>query len=594
MAYDSIPQRVRELARRRPGAPAYCVRTDGAWSATTWGGYADQIQRAAKSLIALGIEPGGTAGIIGFNRPEWTTFYLACMSIGGAPVGIYTTSAPCEMRYIVDHAESTVVLLEDIDQWRKIEEERARLPRLRHVVLMRGAPRISDPLVMSWDEFQARGAGVDEAAVAQRLATIEPDQLATLIYTSGTTGPPKGVMLSHRNLAWTAGVATQITDASPTDVLLSYLPLSHIAEQMFTIHAAATVGYAVYFAESIEKLPDNLREVQPHVFFGVPRIWEKFHAGIAAKLRETTGARRALVNWAMGVGRRAKALECEGRRPTGLLAAQHRLADRVVYSKLKSAVGLGRARLCLSGAAPIAPQVLEFFTGLDLLVHEVYGQSEDCGPTSFNLPGRTNLGTVGQPVPGVEVRIAPDGEILVRGENVFMGYYKDPTATAETLVDGWLHSGDLGELDSAGFLRITGRKKEIIITAGGKNITPKNIEAALKQLPLIDEATVIGDRRNYLTALLTLDPGEAASFAAAHQLNGAELHTHPALLAAIERHVAAVNARLARVEGIKKFCVLPRNFTVEDGELTPTLKVKRKVVHEHFAREIDAMYAADE
>jgi long-chain acyl-CoA synthetase len=237
--------------------------------------------------------------------------------------------------------------------------------------------------------------------------------------------------------------------------------------------------------------------------------------------------------------------------------------------------------------------VLEFFAGLDLLVHEVYGQSEDSGPTSFNLPGGTSIGSVGRPIPGVEVRLAPDGEILVRGPNVFSGYYKDPAATAETLVDGWLHSGDLGSFDPDGFLHITGRKKEIIITAGGKNITPKNIEAALKQSPLINEAMVIGDRRKYLTVLLTLDPDAAAAFAADHRLNGAEVHTHPALRAAIAQHVETVNAQFARVEGVKKFCVLPRSLTLEDGELTPTLKMKRKVVYEHFAREIEAMYAED-
>ena len=434
---------------------------------------------------------------------------------------------------------------------------------------------------------------MDDAAFDARLAAIEPTQLGTLIYTSGTTGPPKGVMLSHGNLAWTAAVAKKIVDVRPTDAMLSYLPLSHIAEQMFTIHAAATAGYAVYFAESIDKVPDNLKEVQPHLFFGVPRIWEKFHAGIAAKLREAPPLKRALVDWAMRVGRRTSADKCARRQPSGLLALQYALANRLVFAKLKPAVGLARARLCVSGAAPIAPDVLEFFSALDIIVHEVYGQSEDCGPTSFNLPGATDLTSVGRPIPGVEVRIAADGEILVRGPNVFMGYYKDPAATAETLVDGWLHSGDLGELTPDGFLRITGRKKEIIITAGGKNITPKNIEAALKQSPLINEATVIGDRRKYLTALFTLDPDAAAKFATDHHLNGHALHTDPTLIAAIQRHVESVNAQLARVEGIKRFCVLPRNLTVEDGELTPTLKVKRAVVQQHFAPEIEAMYADD-
>jgi long-chain acyl-CoA synthetase len=593
MPFTSIPEFVQQHGRTRPDAPAYFVRRDGAWRPTTWGAHAADVRRAGKALIALGVEPGGTVGIVGFNRPEWTTVHLACMSIGGAPVGIYTTNAPAEMQYIADHAESSVVLLEDEEQWRKFAQVRTRLPRLRHIVMMNGAPPIVDPQVLRWDEFCARADRVDDATFDARLAAIQPTQLGTLIYTSGTTGPPKGVMLSHHNLAWTAAVAMQIIDVRPSDAVLSYLPLSHIAEQMFTIHGAATAGYSVYFAESIDRVPDNLKEVQPHLFFGVPRIWEKFHAGVAGKLAEASPTKRALVGWAMRVGHRANALKCEGQRPGGLLALQYGLADRLIYSKLKPAIGLGRTRLCVSGAAPIAPDVLEFFSGLDLVVHEVYGQSEDCGPTSFNLPGATNFHAVGRPIPGVDVRIAADGEILVRGPNVFLGYYKDPTATAETLIDGWLHSGDLGELGADGFLRITGRKKEIIITAGGKNITPKNIEAALKQSPLINEATVIGDRRKYLTALLTLDPDAAAKFAADHHLNGDALHRDPTLLAAIERHIESVNAQLARVEGIKKFRVLPRNLTIEDGELTPTLKVKRTVVQAHFAREIEAMYADD-
>jgi long-chain acyl-CoA synthetase len=363
---------------------------------------------------------------------------------------------------------------------------------------------------------------------------------------------------------------------------------------MFTIHGAATVGYAVYFAESIERVPDNLKEVQPHVFFGVPRIWEKFHDGIAAKLEQATGLKSKLATWAMQVGREVNRLRCRGEQPGAALRLQYRLADRLVFSKVKAAVGLGRARLCVSGAAPIAPEVLEFFTGLDVLVHEVYGQSEDCGPTSFNLPGATDFHSVGRPVPGVEVRVAEDGEILVRGPNVFMGYYKDPHATAETLVDGWLHSGDLGAFDERGFLRVTGRKKDIIITAGGKNVAPKNIEAALKQSPLINEATVIGDRRKYLTALLTLDPEAATAFASSHGLDHGELHRNPVLVAAVQRHVDAVNTELARVEGVKKFRILPRNFSIEHGELTPTLKVKRKAVQEHFREEVEAMYREDE
>ncbi|MGD9763812.1 MAG: long-chain fatty acid--CoA ligase, partial [Candidatus Binatia bacterium] len=506
MPFDSIPQYIQRHAATRPGAPAYYVRGDTGWQPTTWGDFAAAIRRAGKALFALGVEPRGAVAIIGFNRPEWTVFHAGAMSIGGIPVGIYTTSSPGEVRYIADHAEATVLLIEDEEQWRKIAQERARLPRLRSVVTMRGAPVIDDPLVITWDAFLALGDAVGDDAFAARLSAIQPDDLATLIYTSGTTGPPKGVMLSHRNLAWTAETAMRINGARPTDALLSYLPLSHIAEQMFTIHVAAVAGYAVHYAESIDKVPANLREVQPDLFFGVPRIWEKFHAAISARLQQAAGIRGALARWAMRVGRQVNAERCNGREPRGWLAAQYRIATRLVFAKLKPAVGLGRARLCASGAAPIAVDVLEFFSGLDIVVCEIYGQSEGSGPTSSNLPGRTRFGSVGRPLPGVDVRIADDGEILVRGPNVFLGYYKDQPATDETLIDGWLHSGDLGALDADGYLHITGRKKEIIITAGGKNITPKNLEAALKQSPLISEAVVIGDRRKYLTALLTLDP----------------------------------------------------------------------------------------
>ncbi len=590
MSFQSIPQHVQRQAVARPEAPAYYVRNASGWQATNWRDYAAEVRQVGKALIALGVPTGGTVGIIGFNCPDWTIFDVAAMSIGSVPVGIYTTNAPGEVRYIADHAASSVILVENAEQWQKIAQERERLPHLQRVVAMRGAAPIDDPLVLTWEAFCALGEGTDDAAFVSRLAAIQPDDLATLIYTSGTTGPPKGVMLSHRNLAWTAETAMRINDVHAGDCVLSYLPLSHVAEQMFTIHGASVVGYGVYYAESIERVLNNLREVQPQLFFGVPRIWEKFQAGVAARLNATAGVRRRLMDWAMNVGRRVSDERCHGREPRGALAAQYRLARKLVFSKIKPALGLGRARICGAGAAPIGHDVLEFFSGLDVIIYEVYGQSEDCGPTSTNLPGATRFGTVGKPLPGVEGRIADDGDILVRGPNVFLGYYKDPQASAETLADGWLLSGDLGEFDSEGFLRITGRKKDIIITAGGKNVTPKNIEAALKESPLINEAVVIGDRRKYLSVLLTLDADAAADFASRHALDPATIHTQPLLHAHIQAHVEVVNQTFSRVEGIKRFAVLARNFAIESGELTPTLKVKRKVVAEHFAREIEEMY----
>ena len=576
--------RLIEQGNKRPNFPAYHVRTDGQWVATDWGTYASEVTQAGRALIALGFKPGQTTCILGFNRPEWVIMDIATMGCGGAPAGIYATCSPEEVAYIAGHAESPIALVENVEQWEKFNEQRNNLPKLKHVVTMKGTAPIDDPLVLTWDEFMAKGNAVDEQQYYDRLEAIDPNALATLIYTSGTTGPPKGVMLSHENLTWTASRAGDIIGAQPDDSALSYLPLSHIAEQMFTIHSPISSGSAVYFAESIDAVPDNLKEVQPTIFFGVPRIWEKFHTGIMAKLEEASGLKAKLVDWARKVAWEAN------KEPDGPKGAAYKLANKLVFSKLKPAVGLGRARVCVSGAAPIAREVLEFFASLDVIVLEVYGQSEDTGPTSFNLPDRYRFGTVGPALDGVEVKIAHDEEILVRGPNVFMGYYKDPETTSQTLIDGWLHSGDLGKFED-GFLSITGRKKDIIITAGGKNITPKNLESALKNHPLINEAVVIGDRRKYLTALVTIEMEAAEKWSASHGANGSPLHESTTLIADIQKHVDELNQQFARVEQIKKFTILPRNLTVEDGELTPTLKVKRNQVNAHFADQIEAMYA---
>jgi len=588
VATDTIPYRMIQQGKNRPQDPAYYVREAGTWKETNWGSYADETTQAGRALIGLGLEPGQTVCILGFNRPEWVIMDVAAMGVGGAPAGIYTTCSPVEVRYIVAHAEAPLILCEDEGQWNKVKEELANTPNLKHVVMMKGAPKIADDMVMTWEEFLSKGDAVEEKAYFDRVESLDLNALATLIYTSGTTGPPKGVMLSHHNLAWTAGKAIDIVETSPNDRSLSYLPLSHIAEQMFSIHTPITTGSRVYFAESIEAVPENLKEVQPTVFFGVPRIWEKFHAGIAAKLKGATGVKAKLVQWAMKVGWEAN--KAPG-QPKGL---QYRLADKLIFSKLKPAIGMGSARVCVSGAAPIAREVLEFFAHLDLVVLEVYGQSEDTGPTTFNLPDTYRFGSVGPAIDGVTVKIADDDEILVKGPNVFLGYYKDAEATNATLIDGWLYSGDLGSFDKDGFLNITGRKKDIIITAGGKNITPKNLEAGIKNHELVDEAVVIGDRRKYLTALVTIDPEAGPPWAEANGEDPSALNESAKLRASIQAHIDEMNQHFARVEQIKKFTILHRNLTIEDGELTPTLKVKRAKVSDHFADDIEKMYAEDE
>jgi long-chain acyl-CoA synthetase len=580
-----------ENGRSRANAPAYFTRAQDHWVPVTWKEYLAEVRQAAKALIALGFQPGQGVCILGFNRPEWTIFDLGGMLAGGHATGIYTSNSPSEVQYIIHHSEAPIVLIENEMQWQKINEVRDDLPDLKHVVLMKGT-HIDDPLAMDWEDFLAAGAEISDEEIDKRLDSIEPDTLAQLIYTSGTTGPPKGVMLSHNNLLWTANMAIGLLNLTPSDSVISYLPLSHIAEQMFTIHTAIVTGYQVYYIQypPQDYLNATFKEVKPTLVFGVPRIWERFRDGVQANLAEATGAKAKIANWALGVGAKASALKRQGKEPSGLLKIQHNLAEKLVFSKIKEGLGLSRAKFCISSAAPISPEIITFFNSVNIPLFELYGQSEDCGPTTTNLPHANKIGTVGRALPGTTVSLDEDGEIIVQGEHVFMGYYKDPAATEETLYDGWLHSGDLGQFDEEGFLTIVGRKKEIIITSGGKNIAPKNIEAALKNIPLVAQAVVIGEQRRYLTALLTLEPVAAQAFADAHGITG-ELHTDPKLLEAMQKEIdERVNSHFARVEQVRKFHILPRDFTVEDGELTPTLKIKRRVINEHFGDEIEAMY----
>ena len=587
MSRDTIPHRVLKMGNERPSTIAYQAKVNGRWQPTTWKTYVDQIRSAARALMALGLPRGGKVSILGFNRPEWVIMDHAAMMAGGVPAGIYTTCSAEEVQYIVHHSESLVVLVENTEQLAKVKAKRAELPLLKWIVTMKGVTATGDD-VLTWEDFLAKGETVADSELDKRVNAIEQADLATLIYTSGTTGPPKGVMLSHKNIAWASQALLDVAGRRTDDVSLSYLPLSHIAEQMASIHMPATAGTTVYFAESLEKLADNLKDARPTVFFGVPRVWEKFHSVLAGKLADATGAKKFLVEWARKVCTQVNAHRFRGESIPKVLELQYRLVDRLVISKIKLALGLDRAAHLISGAAPIATDVLEFFASLDLPISEIYGQSEDCGPTSFNLPGRTKLGTVGPPFPGIEVKIADDGEILVRGPHVFLGYYKEPEATADSLKDGWLCSGDLGAFDDQGFLSITGRKKEIIITAGGKNIAPKNIEALIKQSPLVGEAVVIGDRRKYLTALVTLDEPAARKL-----LPSGDLTKAPEIRSTIQTQIDTVNQTLARVEQIKKFVILPSAFGIDSGELTPTMKIKRKVVAQKYASEIEAMYADD-
>ncbi|HHH10795.1 MAG TPA: long-chain fatty acid--CoA ligase, partial [Sorangium sp.] len=430
MPADTIVTRFFKQGELRPTAPAYYTKVGSRWKPTNWKTYNDEVRLAARALMALGVgeatgDKASCVCILGFNRPEWAVFDLAAMAAGGVPAGIYTTGSPPEVAYILEHTEATVVLVEDLGQWKKIEQERGGLPNLKHVVLMKDVAAVDDDMVLTWDDFNARSSEVSDDKLQQRIDALQPQQLATLIYTSGTTGPPKGVMLSHDNLAWTAQCAIDMIDTGAQDCVVSYLPLSHIAEQMFSLHVPATSGMQVYFAESIKKVADNFKEVRPTVLFAVPRIWEKFYAGVTTKMSQTTGIKAKIADWARDTGMEVSNLRNYGLEPSGWLAFKYDFFNKQVFSKIKAALGLDRARTCVSGAAPISTEIVKFFASLDIPIREVYGQSEDTGPTSFNLPGKTKFGTVGPPIAGVEVKIADDDEILVRGRNVFLGYYKN-------------------------------------------------------------------------------------------------------------------------------------------------------------------------
>ena len=579
MSFEPIPQQIINAGSARGAADAYGVRRDDQWVMTSWQDYVDQVKAAARALIALDVEPGAAVSILGSNTPEWVIFDVAAMAVGATPAGIYPTNAPEECAYVIEHSRSPVVLVQDQTQLDKVLEKWDELPNLRTVVLMPGASSDVDG-VMTWDEFIGRGAGVDMKAVDERLSALGPRDPATLIYTSGTTGPPKAVVLPHEAMVSLIESIHSFIPLDTSDSAVSYLPLSHIAEQIVSIHGPAVMGLTVYYEPDILRLADTLKEVRPTAFFAVPRVWEKFYAAVSEKLGEATGVKASIANRAMSVGRQHTAALNQGDQPSGWLAAQYGLFDKLVYGKAREAMGLDRCRFMFSSAAPLSPSIADFFGGLGMQLLQLYGESECTGVCAFNEPTNNRVGSVGRAVPGVEVAIAEDGEIIVRGSNVFLGYLRNPEATAEALGDdGWLRTGDVGHIDDDGFVFITDRKKDIIITAGGENVTPSLIETALQTNPLIATVVVIGDQRPFLSALVSLDP------------EAAEGMSDEEIQASVQSAVDEVNAASARVRQLKKFVILDEPLSIEHGELTPTLKVKRKVVREHFSDQIEAMYS---
>ena len=549
---------------------AYLVETDGDWREVSWEEARQGVDEIANGLLALGVAKGDAFGIVARTTLEWVLFDYALGSIGAIGVGIYPTLPAKDCAYILDHSDAVGVLVEDDDQRAKIESERASTPKLQHLLTF-----------ADLDELRSRGreyAASNPDALEQARNTIGESDLFTYIYTSGTTGPPKGCMITHRNYYEMVGAVDDVPEfIGAQDLILLYLPLAHNFGRCMHLLSG-------YVGATIALCPDPMRVgevapvVKPTVLPSVPRVYEKVHTAVQASFDEATGVKRRLIDWALRVGKEVSELKQQKKPVPAALAFQHRLADKLVYSKVKSKLG-GRLKLPISGGAPLAKEIAEFFHVIDIAIMEGYGQTECTTASNVNMPTGFRFGTVGPAIPGIEVRTAGDGEVLVRGPNVFAGYYKDEEATREVLDDeGWLHTGDIGSIED-GFLTITDRKKDIIVTAQGKNVAPQNIENALKASKHVSQALVIGDRRPYLTALITLDEAETAKVDPGTDFGSL-----------IDGVVADYNRDKASFEQVKRFAILPRDFSAEEDEVTPTMKLRRKIVAEHFADEIDALY----
>jgi len=576
-------------ARSWGDQPAMKVKRDGLWQTTTWKEYRAEARLTARGFMKLGLQPGQGVAIIGYNCPQWFLSDVGGILAGGVPAGIYTTSSAEQCAYIAGHSEAAIAVVENEEHLAKFLQVRSELPSLKAIVMMWG--HSNETGVYSWEQLQTMGREVPEAELDARLAAQKPDDLCTLIYTSGTTGNPKAVMISHDNLTWTCASALPALDIRSGDHCLSYLPLSHVAEQIVSLHGPMLFGGCVWFAESLEALGDNLREVRPHYFLGVPRVWEKIQAKIAAAGAQNPPLKKKISAWARKVGLEGGNAEQFGKAKPMFYG----LADKLVYSKVREKLGLDRCRMRVTSAAPISRDTLEFFLSLGIPLYEVFGMSECTGPATISTPNLYQTGKAGWALPGTEVKIAADGEICMRGRHVFKGYFKNEAATEEALdAEGWLHSGDIGTLDDRGLLQITDRKKDLLITAGGENIAPQVLEGQLKGIPVVSQAVVVGDARKYLGALLTLDPEKVAQVAAEFGSSATDVHGAArcdVFKKALQAQIDGVNSKLAQVQTIKRWTVIPGEFTIEGGELTPTMKIKRKVIREKYASEIEALYS---
>ena len=598
MVIDTLPKALVRIAGAQPERVAMRRKELGIWHDIHWSEYLDKVRDAALGLHELGICKGDHVAIIGENQPEWLFSALGTMSAGATFVGIYSTNPVKECEYVVGHAGAVVYICEDEEQLDKALAFRGSTPALRKMIVwdMEGLRDFRDPMVMSFDDLLSLGrktGGNDPSLFERLVAEGRGEDIAGIIYTSGTTGPPKGAMLAHEGYLWVGKQATAVSRGTRDDETISFLPLNHVYEQIYDLMIHLTIGHIINFTENTDTVMMDMRDVSPTLFHAVPRIWEKYYSGIVLKMADATWFKRFAYKTALGIGSRYNDEKLAGRSPALMLSIAYQLAYFAVFRKLKERLGFDRVTIGFSGAAPISHNILKYFQSIGIPIREGYGMTETTGITHMSDEQHFKLGTVGRALPGTEVQIAADGEILVRHKGIFKGYYRDEETTREALQDGWMHTGDVGEVDEDGFLKITDRKKDLIITAGGKNIAPQYIENLLKFSPYINDAVVIGDKRKFVSAIIVIDEENMVKYAQdqkIHFTTFASLTRAEEVVHLIQEEVNKVNAQMARVENIRKFRILDKKLYTEDGEVTPTMKVKRKFINAHYGELIESMY----
>jgi long-chain acyl-CoA synthetase len=570
----------------------------GIWQSISWNQFLFHVKHFALGLVELGFVRGDHLAIISENCKEWLYADLACISLGGVTLGVYPTSPYPEVKYVVYHSDSVIILCEDQEQTDKILEVMDELPMVKKIIVkdMKGMRKYKNDMIISFQEVEDLGRELSEISPDLFLEEVkkgEPEDICIMIYTSGTTGPPKGAMVNHRNVEAAAWAAAQAMEVTPKDTIVSYLPLCHVAEQIFSLYLPLFVGNTVNFAESIATIQNDLREMAPTLFLGVPRIWEKLHSSITINIQDSSRLKQWVFNRSMAIGYKVAQDRLAGKKINGALQLSWWAAYWLIFRALQNYVGLRKSRLSLSAAAKVSPEELLFFHALGVSVKEGYGMTECTGLSFIHMGNDIKLGTVGKPVSCIEYKLAPDGELMKKGDSIFMGYYKNPEATAKTIINGWLMTEDIAKVDDDGHVSIVDRKKDILITSGGKNIAPSLIENELKVSPYIKEAIVLGDGRKFISALIQIEFENVGKWASNQQISYTtfkSLSMMPEVESLIQKAVDTVNAKFARVENIRKFLLLTKELDHDDDEMTATMKVRRATIYKKFAREIEMIY----